>query len=120
MESLGQLIRVRRKEQGLSQQVLADMCGTSDSEIAKIEHGERKTPNCQTLCKIAKALGYHPIEILLASGLLTEEDVKGMLAIQRLEQLNRSELSYVQGFVDFLIYRKTNTEKKLSELETTK
>ena len=36
METLGSLIKTRRNERGLSQQALANSCGTSDSEIAKI------------------------------------------------------------------------------------
>lgn len=106
MEPLGSLIKTRRNERGLSQQALANSCGTSDSEIAKIESGERKSPNCQTLCRMARALGYHPLELLKASGCLTGADVNSSLAIQGLEQLNELELSHVQAFVDFLISKK--------------
>ena len=82
MRTLGSLIKARRNERGLSQQALADLCGTSDSEIAKIERGERKSPNCQILCRMAKALGYHPLELLKASGFLTNADIQDSLAIR--------------------------------------
>lgn len=106
MDNLGALIKARRNERGLSQQSLGDACGTSDSEIAKIERGERKTPNCQILCRIARELGFHPLELLKVSGYLNDEDVEQSLAIRGLERLNRDELANVQAFVDFLIYRK--------------
>lgn len=117
METLGSLIKARRNERGLSQQALANSCGTSDSEIAKIERGERKSPNCQILCKIAKELGFHPLELLKASGFLTDKDVSSSLAIQGLEQLNELELSHVQAFVDFLISNKKQGNMKLKDLD---
>lgn len=120
METLGSLIKARRNERGLSQQALANLCGTSDSEIAKIERGERKSPNCQILCKMAKALGYHPLELLKASGCLTDADIQSSLAVQGLEQLNELELSHVQAFVDFLIARKSHGDMESKNLEKTK
>ncbi|MFR5261654.1 MAG: helix-turn-helix domain-containing protein [Bifidobacterium longum] len=116
METLGSLIKTRRNERGLSQQALANSCGTSDSEIAKIERGERKSPNCQILCKIAKELGFHPLELLKASGFLTDADVSSSLAVQGLEQLNELELSHVQAFVDFLISNKETKEHETKGL----
>ncbi len=120
MRTLGSLIKTRRNERGLSQQALADLCGTSDSEIAKIERGERKSPNCQILCRMAKALGYHPLELLKASGFLTDADVQSSLAIRRLERLSELELSHVQAFVDFLIDRKNRGDMEPKNLEQIK
>ncbi|MBF9668188.1 transcriptional regulator [Bifidobacterium dentium] len=120
MKTLGSLIKARRNERGLSQQALADLCGTSDSEIAKIERGERKSPNCRILCRMAKALGYHPLELLKVSGFLTNADVSSSLAIQGLEQLSDLELSHVQAFVDFLIKCKSQEDMELKDLEQAK
>lgn len=120
METLGSLIKARRNERGLSQQALANSCGTSDSEIAKIERGERKSPNCQILCKIAKELGFHPLELLKASGFLTDTDVSSSLVIQGLERLNELELSHVQAFVDFLISNKKQENMESKDFGRTK
>jgi len=120
MRTLGSLIKARRNERGLSQQALADLCGTSDSEIAKIERGERKSPNCQILCRMAKALGYHPLELLKASGFLTNADIQDSLAIRGLERLTEPELSHVQAFVDFLIDRKNRGDMEPKDLERIK
>ncbi|MFC5222774.1 helix-turn-helix domain-containing protein [Bifidobacterium leontopitheci] len=106
VNKLGALIKARRNEIGLSQQALGSLCGTSDSEIAKIEKGERKMPNCQTLCSIAKNLNFHPLELLRVAGYLTNDDIGHSLAISGLEQLDAIEISHVQAFVDFLVNRK--------------
>lgn len=110
MATLGSMIKARRNERGLSQQALGDACGTSDSEIAKIERGERKTPNCQILCNIARELGFHPLELLKASGCLTDEDIRQPLAVLGLEQLDSADISHVQAFVDFLIQQKKRAD----------
>ena len=115
MTTLGSLIRARRNERGLSQQALDNACDTSDSEIAKIESGERKTPNCKTLCNIARELGVHPLELLKASGYLTDEDVKSSLSVVGLEYLDDADISHVQAFVDFLIHRRQQVEATNAE-----
>lgn len=45
----------RRAEWGLSQKELAEICGTTQSAIARIESG-RRPPRVDTLDRIAKAL----------------------------------------------------------------
>lgn len=51
----GQRIRDRRKELGLTQKQLGELCGMADSAIRKYESG-RITPKHQTLKRIANAL----------------------------------------------------------------
>lgn len=43
MPEIGQMIKSRREAMGLSLKKLAIACGSSDSEIMKIENGTRKT-----------------------------------------------------------------------------
>ena len=68
MPNLGQMIKDKREAAGLSQKKLGTACGLSDSEIMKIENGQRKTPSWRNLCRIAQALEFHPFEILLEAG----------------------------------------------------
>ena len=49
MLEIGQMIKCRREAMGLSLKKLAIACGSSDSEIMKIENGTRKKPNWATL-----------------------------------------------------------------------
>ena len=46
----------RRRERGISQAQLAELCGTTQSAIARLESGGRP-PRIDTLLRIANALG---------------------------------------------------------------
>ena len=48
-------VATERKARGLSQQELADLCGTTQSAIARLESGGRP-PRIDTLLRIANAL----------------------------------------------------------------
>jgi len=52
---IAQQVSDRRKEQGLSQAQLAELCETTQSAIARLESGGRP-PRIDTLLKIANAL----------------------------------------------------------------
>ena len=43
--SVGEYIKNRRESKGMSLKKLGGACGISDSEILKIESGQRKNPN---------------------------------------------------------------------------
>lgn len=53
--SVGQRIKKYRREQGLTQQTLAEMCDLSVNFISTVECG-KKMPSLDTFLKIAKAL----------------------------------------------------------------
>lgn len=54
-ECLGQQLRLRRMERGLTQEELEELSGLSPKLIGKIERGER-VPQLPTLFKISSAL----------------------------------------------------------------
>lgn len=51
MPNLGEMIKNKREAAGLSQKRLGTACGLSDSEIMKIENGQRKTPSWKICAK---------------------------------------------------------------------
>ena len=51
----GDMIRKYRKEKGLTQKQLGDLCGIADSNIRKYESG-KQNPKIKTLQRIADAL----------------------------------------------------------------
>ncbi len=106
MPNLGQMIKDKREAAGLSQKKLGTACGLSDSEIMKIENGQRKTPSWRNLCRIAQALEFHPFEILLEAGYITENDINPGVRIHGLDKLDDKDIETVQLFVDFVISRK--------------
>ena len=113
MLELGQFIKEKREAVGLSQKALGTAAGISDSAIQRIEAGSRKNPGWDTLCKIAKALGIHPFEILQNAGYITAEDLKPYSQpIKGLDELNQIELRYVQLFADFIKANRPSDEKQ--------
>lgn len=59
-------IRLReiRKERGLTQVQLAELCGMPQSTISRIESGSTTGVDFETLDRIADALGVHPSELI--------------------------------------------------------
>ena len=102
MPDLGEMIKNKREAAGLSQKRLGTACGLSDSEII----GQRKTPSWKNLCKIAQVLDFHPFEILLAAGYITENDINPEVMLHGLDKLNKNDIETIQLFVDFVISRK--------------
>ena len=56
MNSIGQIIRARRKELGLTQNTLALLSQVGINTIVSIERGS-KSPSIETLTKVADVLG---------------------------------------------------------------
>ena len=103
---IGELIKARRESLNMSLKKLGEACGVSDSEILKIESGQRKSPNWTTLCKIAQVLQFHPFEIMLAAGYISEKDINPQLRINGLDQLSENDLDFVQSIIDTQIAKK--------------
>lgn len=116
MTKVGQLIKNKREQMGFSMKKLANTCGSSDSEILKIENGDRKTPNWKILCEIARALQLRPLEILLAAGYISQEDIHPSFQIHGLEKLDANEIAMVQLFIDFLTAQ-SQTNKSFNKNE---
>ncbi len=106
MPALGQFIKAKREAAGLSQKKLGQASGISDSEIMRIENGTRKCPNWDNLCRIARVLNFHPFEILLAAGYISDSDIHPICKLQRIDELASAELADVQHFIDFTLSKR--------------
>lgn len=62
-DSIGEMIRKRRKYAGITQQDLADAAGISVMSVQRYETGER-TPNVEVIRKIVKALKASPSDFM--------------------------------------------------------
>lgn len=102
MPNLGQFIKSKRESSGLSLKKLSSATGISDTEILKIENGTRKKPSWEHLCKIAKALNFHPFEVLLSAGYISENDIHPPLLISGLEDLRANNTIQFKLFVNFI------------------
>lgn len=61
--TVGERIKLIRKEKGMTQKQVADRCGMADSAIRKYESGQ-VTPKQDTLQRIANALGVHLLDLI--------------------------------------------------------
>ena len=93
-------IKKRRESLNMSLKKLGCTCNVSDSEILKIESGQRKSPNWTTLCKIARALGFHPFELMLKAGYISESDVNPFFRLKNLNRLSMQDIDFVQSVID--------------------
>ncbi|HHY75837.1 MAG TPA: helix-turn-helix transcriptional regulator [Firmicutes bacterium] len=62
--TIAEMVKRRRIELGMSQRQLAAVSGLSNSEISRIESGERKSPSPKVLLALASALDI-PYEVLM-------------------------------------------------------
>lgn len=67
--SVGQMIEQAREKKGLSKRELSRLAKISDTELARIESGEREIPNPKTLRKISKHIDINYNDLMYAAGL---------------------------------------------------
>ncbi len=118
---IGEYIKERREALNMSLKKLGEACGVSDSEILKIESGQRKNPSWTTLCKIARALNFHPFEVLLRAGYISEADINPILRIKGLDRLSEEDIEVVQNVINAQVAKNAKklasvTEFKMGEL----
>lgn len=67
-KSLGQLLRQRRQEMGLSQRKLAALAHMRDSSIVRLEHGKFAAPSPGKLSQLAIALQLSVADVFTRAG----------------------------------------------------
>lgn len=112
MSEIGEFIKSKREEAGLTQQSLAKACGLNhDSTINRIESGKR-TVSWDELGKISKALNnFNIFEALIVAGFITKEDLSPSCMLYHLDELNSDEIVETQKFIEFLLYKR-HTENR--------
>ena len=55
---------IKEKRGATSQRKFADLCELPNSEISRIESGERKNPPIETLVKLSKGMGIPLMELI--------------------------------------------------------
>ena len=115
--SIGQKIRDRRKELGMTQKQLGELCGMADSAIRKYESG-KITPKYVTLKKIACALQL-PIHALSYVYFETDTDGSSVAEINlnQIKEDSRKMLTLLPNFPEerIGIMLKDDSEKQALE-----
>jgi transcriptional regulator with XRE-family HTH domain len=77
-ETLGSYLKRERERRGRTQQATADDAGIDRPHLSMIESGKIAWPNADIRRRIARALDLSPLDLLIAAGELSAEDVAGM------------------------------------------
>lgn len=112
MSDLGNYIKEKRIQAGLSYKDLSIITGISDTSLQRMETGKTEMPRWENLCSIAKALGFHPFEIMQTAGYITEKDINPIHRLKHLDQLNDDDMIQLQEYINFLLFKKTENEPK--------
>ncbi len=70
---IAEVFRNRRIKLGYSKRKLASLVGISDTELSRIEHGERENYNLITLINMCRVLKIDFISLLESAGYLSTE-----------------------------------------------
>lgn len=70
---IAKVFKKRRVEMNLSKRKLASLVNISDTEVSRIENGERENYNIVTLIKICDVLDIDFIKLLYAAGYLPQK-----------------------------------------------
>jgi len=77
--NLGERLKARRKEKGLTFVELKALSGVDGSHMSRIELGKR-FPSAHVLRKLAKPLGYGEVELLKLAGYLSRDRTDDRIA----------------------------------------
>lgn len=73
---LGVFIRQRRAFLGLTQESVADQAGIGRSHLSQIESGKIGLPNATIRRRLAKTLRVRHVDLLVAAGEVSEDEVR--------------------------------------------
>lgn len=74
IKKIGRVLRASRKEQGMTQEQLAESCGISPKCVGEIERGETN-PSVGVIFKLTSALGKYPSHIFSVNPRLSRKTV---------------------------------------------
>jgi transcriptional regulator with XRE-family HTH domain len=100
---LGNVIKERRKELGITQEKLAIKMGVKQEYISALENGKKKNPSSKTIGKIAHALGLFQEDLLIS--LINDDELhetnhreKINYTNEKVIKLNEEEINLINNF----------------------
>lgn len=95
-DTLGSYVRSKREARGWTQRRLAMEAGLNPAHLSQIESGKIALPNPDMRRNIARALGIAHIELLLAAGEITIDEVDGDDAVIRQTEAEQRMLPLIR------------------------
>lgn len=108
---LGEILKERRIEKGLSKNKLAQYVGISQPEVTRIENGIRTIPNIVTLIYFCEVLDLDFIELLKVTGFVDEKNsiMKGNFDMKKYKVNAKKDKE-----LEFIVY--ADSEEKATEI----
>lgn len=91
---LAKILSDTRRNLKISKRKLAYLVGVSDTEISRIENGNRQVPNILTTIKICYVLKLNPIFVLLKTNFFTIEMLEDIIHNPSIYQDQNSQKKY--------------------------
>lgn len=114
--SVGENIKRIRKEKGLTQKQLGEMCGLADSAIRRYE-SDRANPKYETLKKISSALGVYVSDLEPDWSQIPLDDLKKDLTYQGGGFYGKEATTEMhEKFIQRITCRKTEISQKMDML----
>ncbi|GJM38998.1 MAG: hypothetical protein DHS20C19_23650 [Acidimicrobiales bacterium] len=110
-KQLGDILRKRRQEKGLSTRALADAADTASSTIVRIEQGEFAAPRPDALAQIALALDLPASDIFALAGYTTPNDLPTLSPYlhSRYRDLPDETIQQIETYINELIHEHGTT-----------
>lgn len=104
MDSLGNYLKAKRDEKGLSMNDVYVQTGITDSRLSKLENGNYKEPSPIILKKLADLYEISVVELFIKSGYLTYDSLDLCSQIfHGIELLTEEDRKHIQGEIDYII-----------------
>lgn len=119
--TIGENIKRIRKEKGLTQKKLGELCGIAESNIRKYENG-KQNPKIETIQKIATALKVSLFDVISISEYNSLIDTKVKEQIQndiksgKVHLVTEDEKELTANYLKLNTTGKTEARKRVSEL----
>lgn len=108
--TVGEYIKKKRTEMGISQRELAQSANISNAEISRIESGMRKQPSPDVLKNIATALNIFCEKLYMIAGYINDNpDIPESLPQSNtldVSFLTKEEIEDVKKYIQFLISKR--------------
>ena len=109
--TVGEIIKLRRKELRLSQASLGKMIETNDADISRIEKGS--SVSIEKLVKIAEVLELNLLDILASAGLYSDTSNSNtqLISDEDFAFLTKDDLEYIRCLIHALVEKRKGSQQ---------
>lgn len=103
MNSLGAYLKELRDKAGITQKRAAQLAGTTDSQISRLESG-KTIPSPDILRKLIQCYDADALEMFQKCGYLNPQCLNAQCRLHGVATLSEEDLKIIQGHIDYRNY----------------